>query len=95
MVAFAVVLGVGYGGFVALTPAVVAVRFGVERLGSLLGVLYTGAGLGSAIGPPVAGAAIDVVGHGTTIIGSLAVAAASAAVVLGLSSHAHGAEASV
>jgi MFS family permease len=90
MAAFAVVLGVGYGGFVALTPAVVAVRFGVDGLGSLLGVLYTGAGLGSAIGPPLAGAAIDAAGHGATILGSLAVAAAAVVVLLGLSSRAHG-----
>ena len=90
MAAFAIVLGVGYGGFVALTPAVVAVRFGVERLGSLLGVLYTGAGLGSAVGPPLAGAAIDAAGHGTAILGALAVASASGAALLGLSSRAHG-----
>ena len=43
LLAFAVVLGVGYGGYVALAPAVVAARFGVERLGALLGVLYTSA----------------------------------------------------
>jgi MFS family permease len=92
MAAFAIVLGVGYGGFVALTPAVVAVRFGVERLGSLLGVLYTGAGLGSAVGPPLAGAAIDAAGHGTAILGAFAVASASGAALLGLSSRAHGDE---
>ena len=43
---FAIVLGVGYGGYVALAPAVVAERFGVERLGALLGILYTSAGVG-------------------------------------------------
>ena len=56
MLAFAAVLGVGYGGFVALAPAVVAARFGVANLGALLGVLYTGPGIGSAVGPPLAGA---------------------------------------
>ena len=44
MLVFAIVLGVGYGGFVALAPAVVAARFGVGNLGALLGVLYTGRG---------------------------------------------------
>ncbi|PRY49721.1 putative MFS family arabinose efflux permease [Geodermatophilus tzadiensis] len=62
LVVFAVVLGVGYGGFVAIGPAVVAERFGTTRLGGLLGVLYTSAGLGSAVGAPLAGAAIDATG---------------------------------
>ena len=59
---FAIVLGVGYGGYVALAPAVVAERFGVERLGALLGVLYTSAGIGTAVGAPAAGAIIDAGG---------------------------------
>lgn len=59
LVVFAVVLGVGYGGFVALGPAVVAERFGTASLGGVLGVLYTSAGLGSALGAPAAGVLID------------------------------------
>ena len=82
MLAFAAVLGVGYGGFVALAPAVVAVRFGVANLGALLGVLYTGPGLGSAIGPPLAGAIIDAGGYGPAIAGSLLIGLASFAAVL-------------
>ena len=62
LVTFAVVLGVGYGGFVAIGPAVVAERFGTTRLGGLLGVLYTSAGIGSAVGAPLAGAAVDATG---------------------------------
>jgi MFS family permease len=77
---FAIVLGVGYGGYVALAPAVVAERFGVERLGALLGVLYTSAGIGSAVGPPAAGAVIDAGGYTPAIIGSLAIGLASFAV---------------
>ena len=76
MLAFASALGLGYGGFVALSPAVVAARFGVERLGSLLGVLYTGAGVGSAAGPPVAGIVIDAGGYAPAIAGSFALALA-------------------
>ncbi|MQA81822.1 MAG: MFS transporter [Streptosporangiales bacterium] len=79
---FASLLGVGYGGFVALSPAVVAARFGVDRLGSVLGVLYTGAALGSVAGPPLAGAAIDGAGHGAAIAGSLAFAAAALCVLV-------------
>ena len=72
LLAFAIVLGVGYGGYVALAPAVVAARFGVERLGSLLGVLYTSAAVGSAVGPPAAGAVIDAGGYEPAIVASLA-----------------------
>ncbi|MGY1793066.1 MFS transporter [Geodermatophilus sp. SYSU D00525] len=68
LVAFAVVLGIGYGGFVALGPAVVAERFGTTRLGGLLGVLYTSAGIGSAVGAPLAGAAVDVSGSYAPVI---------------------------
>jgi MFS family permease len=82
MLAFASVLGVGYGGFVALAPAVVAARFGVANLGALLGALYTGPGLGSAVGPPLAGAVVDAAGYGPAIAGSLVVGLASFAAVL-------------
>jgi MFS family permease len=77
---FAIVLGVGYGGYVALAPAVVAERFGVERLGALLGVLYTSAGIGSAVGPPAAGAVIDAAGYTPAIAASLVIGLASFAV---------------
>lgn len=62
LAAFAAVLGIGYGGFVALSPVVLAAFFGVERLGGLLGVLLTANGLGSALGPPAVGLAVDVTG---------------------------------
>jgi MFS family permease len=73
MVAFAALLGVGYGGFVALAPAVIAARFGVANLGALLGMLYTGPAIGSAIGPPAAGAIIDGPGYATAIVVALVV----------------------
>jgi MFS family permease len=92
MAAFALALGFGYGGFVALTPAVIAARFGVERLGSLLGVLYTGPGVGAAVGPPLAGAAIDAAGHRPAILGALAVAALATAALAPVSATVHGAE---
>ena len=83
LVVFAVLLGVGYGGFVALGPALVAELFGVRGLGGLLGVLYTSAGVGSAIGPPVAGAVIGATGdHVHVIVAALAVGALATAVVL-------------
>ena len=78
---FAIVLGVGYGGYVALAPAVVAERFGVERLGAMLGVLYTSAGVGTAVGAPAAGAIIDAGGYAPAIGGAFVIGLASFAVV--------------
>ena len=59
-----------------------AARFGVANLGALLGVLYTGPGIGSAVGPPLAGAVIDAAGYGPAIAGSLVIGLASYAAVL-------------
>jgi MFS family permease len=57
---FAFVFGVGYGGFVALMPALTSDYFGVRHAGALLGLLYTGAGIGSLVGPTLAGWAFDL-----------------------------------
>ena len=59
LVLFVLVLGTGYGSFVAVSPLVLANRFGVVGLGSLMGLFYTTQGLGGLIGPPVAGRIID------------------------------------
>lgn len=62
LVVFVLVLGVGYGGFVALGPVVVADRMGVAGLGSILGLLYTAPGVGGLLGAPFAGWLIDRTG---------------------------------
>jgi len=62
LVVFAVVLGVGYGGFIALNPAVIAELFGVHGLGALVGLIYTSAAVGALVGPPAAGLLIDATG---------------------------------
>jgi MFS family permease len=62
LVAFAVVLGVGYGGWIALQPAVIADAFGVRGLGWLVGLVYTAAGIGALLGVPAAGALVDATG---------------------------------
>lgn len=63
LVAYAVIYGIGYGGFIALSPAVVAEVFGLEGLGAMIGTLYTGAAVGSLTGPPIAGLIIDQTGE--------------------------------
>jgi len=59
LVAFGLVMGVGYGGLAAMTPAVAAHIFGIEGLGELLGILFTGWGVACVVGPPLAGVLVD------------------------------------
>ena len=56
---FAALLGVSYGGYVALGPTVAAHLFGVVGLGSLLGTLFFGSAIGGLVGPPLAGFLAD------------------------------------
>lgn len=85
LLVFAIVFGTAYGGFIALSPAVVAEVFGLNGLGSLIGLLYTGAGLGTLVGPPIAGLVIDATGgYGWAIGASMAAALAAWAVLLPL-----------
>ncbi|MEC9269031.1 MAG: MFS transporter [Actinomycetota bacterium] len=80
---FAGLLGVGYGGFVALSPVAMAGIFGLEGLGGVLGVQYTSAGVGALIGPIAAGAIIDATGSYTVaIIGAIVVSLAATVSVL-------------
>ncbi len=66
---FAFLLGVGYGGWVALSPSVMAELFGADGLGASLGTLYTSAGLGALAGPPFAGVVVDSTGSYRVAIG--------------------------
>ena len=80
---FAGLLGVGYGGFVALSPVAMSGIFGLEGLGGVLGVQYTSAGIGALIGPIAAGAIIDATGSYTVaIIGAIVVSLAATISVL-------------
>jgi len=89
MVAFAIAMGAGYGGFVALSPAVLAELFGVARLGTVMGILYTSGGVGALLGPPIAGMIIDYTGsYRWAIAYSLAGALASFFILLPLARYA-------
>ncbi|MGX1759493.1 MFS transporter [Streptomyces lydicus] len=63
LLVFAIVLGVSYGGYIALIPVVLGDQFGLARLGKALGTLYTAVGIGSAVGPITAGFLIQATGH--------------------------------
>lgn len=83
LVAFTIVLGIAYGGFIALAPAVIADIFGPVGLGAVLGALYTAAGVGGLIGPPVAGRMLDAWGYRPMLIVAIVIASSGYA-VLGL-----------
>ena len=85
LVAFVLVLGTGYGSFVAVSPLVLADRFGPVGLGSLMGLFYTTQGLGGLIGPPVAGRIIDAAGsYRPAMLVALAFCTASAVMVFAI-----------
>jgi MFS family permease len=83
LVAFALLLGTAYGGFVALGPEAVAVLFGVVGLGGAMGLLFLGSGLGGLVGPPLAGWLADS-SDGTTLPIALAIGVAAVAFALSL-----------
>lgn len=59
---FAVGFGMCYGGAVALLPTIVMDFYGGRAVSGIIGCLYTGAGLGTLLGPWLAGAAFDAFG---------------------------------
>jgi MFS family permease len=75
LVGFAVVFGIAYGGWIALSPAVVARLYGTTSLGRVLGLLYTAGAVGVLAGPPTAGAMVDLTdGYPVAILLAVAVA---------------------
>jgi len=59
---FALVFGICYGAYVALVPTIVMDLYGARSVSGIIGTLYTGAGVGTLIGPWLAGAAFDALG---------------------------------
>jgi len=60
LAAFAVLFGTFYGGFVALAPALTADYFGARNISAIIGLLYSGVGVGTLVGPVAAGWAYDL-----------------------------------
>ena len=59
---FAAIIGAAYGGWVAISPSVLAGMFGTERTGGPDRALYTSAGIGQPCGPTRAGLVLDADG---------------------------------
>lgn len=62
LLAFAAVLGLGYGVRIALMPVVLIELFGLQNLGAVLGVFFTATGISALVGPPLAGFIVDGTG---------------------------------
>ncbi|MCA6122745.1 MFS transporter [Bradyrhizobium sp. WSM 1704] len=59
LVAFALLFGVFYGGWVAILPAVVTDHFGGRHVSGIIGLLYTSVAIGTLLGPSAAGFVFD------------------------------------
>jgi MFS family permease len=82
---FAGIMGAAYGGWVAISPSVLAELFGTEGLGGTTGALYTGAGIGALFGPPLAGFVVDATGsYRPAIVGAMVLEVVALAVILTL-----------
>jgi MFS family permease len=60
LVIFAVVLGVAYGSRIASVPGVLIEYFGLQNVGTVLGVFFTASGVSALLGPLLAGIAVDL-----------------------------------
>lgn len=82
LVGFALLLGAAQGGAAALLPAVTVQLYGTRGIGRALGRLHTGGAFGCLVGPPAAGAVIDLTeGYAATIALSAAIVFASWAIL--------------
>lgn len=75
-------MGLFYGGFVATMPAVVMDMFGGRAVSAIIGWLYTAPGIGTLIGPTLAGYAFDRMGsYDAPILGAALLSFAGAGAV--------------
>jgi MFS family permease len=62
LLVFALVFGAGYGGSIALMPAMLGHYYGVESLGTVAGTMFSSASVGALLGAPLAGLIIEASG---------------------------------
>ena len=79
---FAAIMGAAYGGWVAISPSVLAELYGSGGLGATTGFLYTAAGVGALLGPPLAGWIVDASGSYRPAIGAAMVLEVAALAVI-------------
>ena len=82
---FALVFGLCYGAYVALLPTIVMDLYGPRSVSGIIGCLYTGCGVGTLLGPWLAGVAFDAFGsYEMPMLAGAACSFAAAACVLPL-----------
>ena len=87
---FAVAFGMLYGGCVALFPTIVMDIYGPRAIAAIIGCLYTGAGIGTLLGPWLAGVAFDAFGaYQVPILAGAAFSFAGAVAIMPLLKRAH------
>jgi len=80
---FALVFGVCYGAYVALLPTIVMDLYGARSVSGIIGCLYTGCGIGTLVGPWLAGVAFASYGsYSAPILAGAAFSFGAAACVL-------------
>ncbi len=88
LAAFALLFGMFYGGAVALLPTIVMDLYGARAVSGIIGCLYTGAGIGTLLGPWLSGAAFDALGsYDIPILVAAGLSLLAAASVLPLLKH--------
>lgn len=88
LLAFAALLGLGYGLRISLTPVVLIEFFGLGNLGAILGIFFTASGISALCGPILAGLIIDYTGsYQWAIVFALATGALGFAVIAPLRPH--------
>lgn len=80
LAAFALWMGLSYGGSVSLMPALCMDFFGARAVSSIIGTLYTGAAIGNLAGPWAAGRVFDATGSYAGVIVGCSVLSLLAAV---------------
>ena len=78
--AFALCVGLSYGGIVSLLPALMMDLYGARAVSSIIGALYTSVALGVLAGPWLAGRIFDATGSYAWVIGLCLALSAGAAV---------------
>jgi MFS family permease len=80
---FALAFGAFYGAYVALLPTIVMDLYGARAVSGIIGFLYTGAGLGTLVGPWLAGLAYDSFGaYDIPIVAAAALSFAAAGCIV-------------
>jgi MFS family permease len=74
LVVFAVLIGAGQGGWIALIPSVLASMFGLPSLGRSIGIYWTAGGIGAVLGPTMTGYLVDTAHYPVAIFSQIALA---------------------